>query len=193
MARRNDHTREEIHQMALEAAETIASQEGISGLSARKVATKIGYTVGTLYLILQVNDRTLAQLYQQMEKVSAKNKSPEACILALSHAYIEFASINTARWGMIYEHVLEDDFVLPQPFQQQVQQMFALVENALRPLGKNKTDKEIAHAARALWSGIHGVCLLALTRKLDIAGIDSVQDLADTLTINFLNGFRESK
>ena len=200
MARRSDHTREEIHQMALEAAESIASQEGLSGLSARKVAAKIGYTVGTLYLvfrnlddlILQVNDRTLSQLYQKMEHVSAKNKTPEACILALSHAYIEFASNNTARWSMIYEHVLEDDFVLPAPFQQQVQQMFGLVENALRPLGKNKTDKEIAQAARALWSGIHGICLLALTRKLDIAGIDSVQDLADTLTVNFLNGFREN-
>lgn len=199
LARRSDHTREEIHLMALEAAEAIASQEGLSGLSARKVAAKIGYTVGTLYLvfrnlddlILQVNDRTLAQLYQQMEQVSAKNKTPEDCILALSHAYIEYASNNTARWGMIYEHVLEDDFVLPEPFQQQVQQMFALVENALRPLVKNKSDRDIAQAARALWSGIHGICLLALTRKLDIAGIDSVQDLADTLTINFVNGFRD--
>ena len=199
LARRSDHSREEIHQMALQAAEEIASQEGLSGLSARKVAAKIGYTVGTLYLvfrnlddlILQVNDRTLCQLYQEMERVSATNKTPEACILALSHAYIEFASNNTARWSMIYEHALEDDFVLPAPFQQQVQQMFALVENALRPLGENKSDKEIAQAARALWSGIHGICLLALTRKLDIAGIDSVQDLADTLIINFLNGFRE--
>ena len=199
MARRSDHTREEIHQMALEAAEEIAGNEGLSGLSARKVAAKIGYTVGTLYLvfknfddlIVQVNDRTLAQLYHIMEKVSAKNKNPEDCILALCHAYIEFASNNTARWSMIYEHVLEDNYVLPEPFQQQVHQMFGLVENALRPLGKNKTDKEIAQAARALWSGIHGIVILALMRKLDIAGIDSVQKLADTLTINFLNGFRD--
>ncbi len=94
---------------------------------------------------------------------------------------------------MIYEHILEDDYELPEPFQQRVQQMFALVENVLRPLGKNKSDKEIAEAARALWSGIHGICILALTRKLDVAGIDSVQDLADTLVINFLKGFQESK
>ncbi len=198
MARRSDHTREEIHQMALDATEAIASKEGISGLSARKVATKIGYTVGTLYLvfknfddlIVQVNERTLTQLYQEMATVSAKNNNPEDCILALCHAYIEFASHNTARWSMIYEHVLEDGFVLPEAFQLQVQQMFGLVEDALRPLGKNKTDKEIAQAARALWSGIHGIVILALMRKLDIAGIDSVQELADALTTNFLNGFR---
>lgn len=201
LARRSDHTREEIHQMALEAAEAIAAQEGLSGLSARKVASKIGYTVGTLYLvfknlddlILQVNDRTLSQLYKEMERVSSRQKTPETCILALSHAYIEFATNNTARWSMIYEHVLEDNFVLPEPFQNQVQQMFALVENALRPLGINKSDLEIAQAARALWSGIHGICILALTRNLDIAGIDSVQELADTLITNFLNGFREKK
>ncbi len=199
LARRSDHTRQEIHQMALEAAEEIAVAEGLSGLSARKVAAKIGYTVGTLYLvfknfddlILQVNDRTLSQLYQEMATVAARNKKPEDCILALCHAYIEFASRNTARWSMIYEHVLEDGFVLPEPFQLQVQQMFGLVEDALRPLGKNKTDKEIAQAARALWSGIHGIVMLALMRKLDIAGIDSVQELADTLITNFLNGYRE--
>jgi AcrR family transcriptional regulator len=184
--------------MALDAAEAIASEEGISGLSARKVAAKIGYTVGTLYLvfknlddlILQVNDRTLSLLYQDMQQVCAKNNDPEACVLALCHAYIDFASNNRARWSMIYEHVLEDEFVLPEPFQQQVHQIFGLVEDALRPLGKNKSDKEIAQAARALWSGIHGICILALMRKLDIAGIDSVQQLADNLTINFLKGFR---
>lgn len=198
MARRSDHTREEIHQMALDAAEAIASQEGISGLSARKVAAKIGYTVGTLYLvfknlddlILQVNDRTLSLLYQEMQQVCANNDDPEACVLALCHAYIDFASNNTARWSMIYEHVLEDEFVLPEPFQQQVHQIFGLVEDALRPLGKNKSDQEIAQAARALWSGIHGICILALMGKLDIAGIDSVQQLADNLTINFLKGFQ---
>ena len=125
--------------------------------------------------------------------MSGQHKNPEDCVLALCHAYIDFASTNTARWSMIYEHVLEDGFVLPEPFQQQVNQIFGLVEDALRPLGTKKSDKEIAQAARALWSGIHGICILALMGKLDIAGIDSAQKLADTLTKNFLNGFRDKK
>ena len=185
--------------MALDAAEAIIIKQGLSGLTARKVAAKIGYTVGTLYLvfknlddlIVQVNERTLSQLYQEMKQVTCKHEDSEACILALCRTYIEFAASNTPRWSMIYEHVLPNDYVLPEAYQLQVHQMFGLVEDALRPLAQNKSNHEIAQAARALWGGIHGICTLALMGKLDIAGIDSVQDLTDTLIINFLNGFRE--
>ena len=51
MARRSDHTREEIREMALVATEQIVSVAGFSALSARKIAKKIGYTVGSLYLL----------------------------------------------------------------------------------------------------------------------------------------------
>lgn len=200
MARRSDHTREQIHQMALEAAEHIVDQEGMSGLSARKVATSIGYTVGTLYLvfknlddlILQVNDRTLTRLQQTLEQAAAGQCSPEACVMALCHAYIDFASNNTARWSMIYEHRGEDGFVLPKAFKHKIQQSFELVENALQPLAKGKTDNDISKAARALWGGIHGICILSLTGTLDIVGVDSVQDLTDTLINNFLIGYKKT-
>ena len=66
MGRRSDHSREEIRQMALQAAESIVTEGGYKALSARKVASEIGYTVGTLYLVfenldelvLYVNGRT---------------------------------------------------------------------------------------------------------------------------------------
>ena len=67
--------------------------------------------------------------------------------------------------------------------------MFALVETALEPLAQQHTPQEIAHAARALWGGVHGICILAITNKLDVAGVDSVQDLAHSLMDNYLRGF----
>ena len=74
MARRSDHSREEIKEMALVAAEKMILANGKDGLSARKVAQEIGYTVGTLYLvfknldelILHVNGRTLDRLFEKM-------------------------------------------------------------------------------------------------------------------------------
>ncbi|NJN45315.1 MAG: hypothetical protein HC808_01125 [Candidatus Competibacteraceae bacterium] len=38
MGRRNDHSREEIREMALQAAESIVVERGLAGLSARKIA-----------------------------------------------------------------------------------------------------------------------------------------------------------
>ena len=49
MGRRNEHSRDEIKEMAIEAGKKIIVEEGFSNLGARKIARAIGYTVGTLY------------------------------------------------------------------------------------------------------------------------------------------------
>ena len=53
MGRRNDHSREEIRQMALDAGTELLQQHGVAAVSARKVASRINYTVGTLYLVFE--------------------------------------------------------------------------------------------------------------------------------------------
>ena len=42
MARRNDHSRDELRRMSLEAAETILAGEGAGALSVRRIAQSIG-------------------------------------------------------------------------------------------------------------------------------------------------------
>jgi hypothetical protein len=67
--------------------------------------------------------------------------------------------------------------------------MFAMVEEALRPLAKQRTEQEISQAARVIWGGVHGICILALTDNLGIAGVDSVRELTQSLISNYLEGF----
>jgi len=67
--------------------------------------------------------------------------------------------------------------------------MFALVEEGLEPLAENRSWQELTQAARALWGGVHGICILALTDNLGVAGVDSVQELTQTLISNYLKGF----
>lgn len=199
MARRSDHSREEIREMALAAAEKIVSKQGHAGLSARKVAGAIGYTVGTLYLvfdnlddlILQVNGRTLDRLHDQMVKDQTRYRDPRKRLLQLGHTYIRFADEDPHRWEMIFERRSKQGQKMPEWFQEKVARMFSLVETGLEPLAKRHSRQEIAQAARALWSGVHGICILAITRKLDLAGVDSVQNLAQSLMSNYLRGFTD--
>ena len=91
MARRSDHSREELREMTLTAAENIVVEQGYEGLSARKVATAIGYTVGTLYLvfenlddlILHINARTLDRLHARMTKSQANSGDASDYLLLL--------------------------------------------------------------------------------------------------------------
>ena len=183
--------------MALEAAENIVAENGFEGLSARKVATAIGYTVGTLYLvfeniddlILQVNARTLDRLYARMADARANARDARDGLLQLGQVYIQFADGDPHRWSMIFQHRLGEGRELPGWYQQKIERMFAIVEEALAPLAGSRPRKEVAQAARVIWGGVHGVCILALGDRLGVAGADSVQDLTQSLISNYLTGF----
>ena len=74
MARRADHSREELYDNALAAAQRIVETDGFRALTARSVADAIGYSPGTLYnlfenlddLIIHLNGRTLDALYDRL-------------------------------------------------------------------------------------------------------------------------------
>src|SRR5210317_2427063 len=197
MARRSDHSREELKEMALSAAEKIVVEQGYDGLSARKVATAIGYTVGTLYLvfenlddlILHINARTLDRLHASMIESQAQCGDASNCLLQLGQVYIDFADEDPHRWAMVFEHRFSEDQVVPAWYRERIARMFALVEEALEPLAEQHTRAEVTQASRALWGGVHGICILALAGNLGVAGVDSVQDLTQTLITNYLRGF----
>jgi AcrR family transcriptional regulator len=197
MARRSDHSREELREMALTAAEHIVVEQGYAGLSARKVAAAIGYTVGTLYLVfenlgdlvLHVNARTLDRLHARLNESQAQCVDASDCLLQLGQVYIRFADEDPHRFAMVFEHRVPENQVVPAWYQEKIARMFALVEERLEPLANNHTHKEISRASRALWGGVHGICILALAGNLGVAGVDSVQGLTKTLITNYLQGF----
>ena len=197
MARRSDHSREELREMALSAAEKIVVEQGYGGLSARKVAAAIGYTVGTLYLVfeniddlvLNINARTLDRLHAQMIQSPAKPGEAREYLLQLGHVYIRYANEDPHRWAMVFEHRFSEDQSVPAWYQEKIVRMFAVVEEGLKPLATQRPQKEITQAARAIWGGVHGICILALTDTLGIAGVDSVQELTRSLISNYLKGF----
>ena len=51
MARRSEHSQEEIKRMVIQAAETIIVEDGLGKLKARNIALEIGYTVGSIYMV----------------------------------------------------------------------------------------------------------------------------------------------
>ena len=53
MARRKDHSHDQLHKMALDATREIAEKEGLSGITARRIAKQIGYSPGTLYNVFE--------------------------------------------------------------------------------------------------------------------------------------------
>lgn len=202
MARRNDHSREELREMALAAAERIVVQEGAAALTTRKIAGEIGYTVGSLYLVfanlddlvLQLNLRTLADLAQDMDSAVEAVASPAGNVAALGRTYIRFATRNPGRWRLLFErgqHDMAD--VLPEAYRSQVRALFDRVEIQLTRLDPQRAPDELRLAAWALWSGVHGVCTLAMGGSLAVAGAEDAEKLAQALIVPFLAGWASAR
>ena len=195
MARRSDHSRDELYDMALEAARQIAEKEGLRGLKARRIARDIGYTIGTLYnlfedlddLIVHLNGRTLDDLYQAFVRVKLDGE-PDAATRALAECYIQFTRSHPKLWNILFEHHLPDGRELPEWHGEKIRQLLGLVERALAPLFPAGQEAERHHCARVLWSSLHGICSLESTGKL--VETESVEALSDSLISNYLVGLR---
>ena len=197
MARRSQYTREELREKALDAAEKIVAEQGSEALSTRKIAACIGYTAGSLYLvfenlddlILQVNARTLRRLHQALRATTDQVTAPEQTIQALGMAYYEFACRHVNLWRLLFEHHLPDDQSLPDWFRSQVAELFGLVEGQLKRLSPGMESAQIQRSARALWGGVHGIVVLSITGKLDVAGADEAKQLIHSLLHYYLQGW----
>jgi AcrR family transcriptional regulator len=194
MGRRNEHSREELKALALRAAGEIVAERGAAALSMREVARRIGYTVGALYivfenlddLIVHLNEQTIIELRASLERIRGRANQPAQNLRLLVAAYLGFALLHTARWRLVFEHRLPDGQKAPATYAGHTAAIFALVSERLRESGTTSDAAATAEVATALWSGAHGICMLAVTGKLQVATQASVQRLLDLLLDRFL-------
>ncbi len=198
MGRRSDHSRDEIREMAIAAAAKQVETEGFQSLTARKVVSEIGYTVGTLYhvfrnfddLIIHMNAQTLDEMAALIQRETRKKRNPEVRIRAMAEVYVKYATDHPDRWRLVFEHQAPRGLPTPVLMKERRDVMFAMVADNLREISSARIPQEIDHTATALWGGIHGICILALTGKLYLGGAFSMVKLIDTLIDSVLNEFR---
>lgn len=191
MARRNEHSLDEIRNMVLDAAVSIIINEGYSALTVRKIAMKIGYTVGSVYmvfanmtdLVLHIKANTLDDLTRQLQQVP--NCIPMQYITELAKVYLQFSQQNFNRWSMIF---IPNDKV-PENYQQKINIIYSLVDAQLAQLAPNCSSQQSKQAAQALWSGVHGICTLSLTGKPDDTHINDVENTVVLLVESFITGW----
>jgi AcrR family transcriptional regulator len=187
--------------MALEAAERIIENEGYAGLSARKVASAIGYTVGSLYfvfrnldeLIIRINGRTLDQLYSVLINSLSDCRLPQQCVSALGDAYLDFAAHHPHRWRMIFEHQPRDDSLSMDFNREKIERFYELVEKQLIALAA-RPNEEIVLASRALWNGLHGIAVMTIITRTPLAGAEqAAHQLSRNLINHYLTGLSSTE
>jgi AcrR family transcriptional regulator len=176
MGRRSDHNRAELAELILSEAHTLMAEVGFARFSAREVAKRIGYSIGTIYnvfgsldrLLLAVNSRTfLAWAAVIRERL---DRSGDDRIAALVEGYFDFAEANPQLWMAIYDHRLPPDAPFPEDYFRQRAELTGLVEAEIAAILPPPRAGEAAALARSLVAMVHGHCVFALNGTFALLG-----------------------
>jgi AcrR family transcriptional regulator len=176
MARRSDHTREELKAMIVREGHRQISEVGFAHFSAREVAKRIGYSIGTLYnvfesydlLILAINARTLALWQAHLE--ARLDGVEQGRLRTLVEAYFEFAILHRHAWTALYDHRLPDDVRAPEYYREQIRLLTGIVRDEIAAvLLEDKMDEADA-LTRSLLATVHGHCFFTLNGTFQLLG-----------------------
>jgi AcrR family transcriptional regulator len=196
MARRGHHTLDEIKSMVLAAAEDLVVEGGLPLLTARRIATKIGYTVGSIYmvfgsmsdLIMHLKARVLDDISQEIEQIQAANT--KQCLEELAEVYIRYARQNFNRWSMVFEHRLPEDLEIPDWYQKNLDNLYSKFEDEFAKLEPELSPEQLKRTALAFLAGLYGICVFTLITPLGGRSDKDIKETAALLIAKFTHGRR---
>jgi len=176
------------------AAAALIAEEGMEQFSARQVAQRIGYTIGTIYnvfgtyenLLLHVQAKTLDHWHGFLKERLARRGKLDP-VHALARGYVDYARNHYHSWSALFAREPQDQ--LPDWYQSKLQNLVGLAEDAIATSLGNDPEK-IRRAAPILWASIHGLCILSLSGKLGLVIEEPLESLVTSLIDNYLRGER---
>ena len=166
MGRRSDHSRAELEAMIVDEGHRHMDEVGFARFSAREVAKRIGYSIGTVYnvfgnhdgLILAINARTLALWAAHLKAgLDAAGEDRMACLV---RGYFGFARAHPRCWAAIYDHRLPAGRDLPGWYADALAALTGIVE---AEVARALSDAARAPAlGRSLLAVVHGHCQLEM-------------------------------
>lgn len=184
MGRRSDHTRQELEHLFLVEGHKHMAEVGFARFSAREVAKRIGYSIGTLYnvfgtldqLLIAINTRTF-QLWAEEVRAALERSGPDR-IRCLVEAYFGFARANRHSWTAIYDHHLPPDVVLSDEQNQRRGGLTQIIVDEVVAFLPSRAQAEAPRLARSLIAVVHGHCVYDLNGSFALMGIEQPMELA---------------
>lgn len=160
------------------------AEVGFARFSAREVAKRIGYSVGTIYnvfgdydqLILAINTRTFRLWAAFMH--DALEGGGEDRIGALVRGYFAFARSNRNAWMAIYDHHLPPDMTMPEEHDWLRGELTEIVVSEVRDALPAAAKDRAGTLARSLIAIVHGHCVFDLSGSFRLMGETAPVDMA---------------
>jgi AcrR family transcriptional regulator len=162
------------------------AEVGFARFSAREVAKRIGYSIGTIYnvfesydqLILAINGRTLdlwlAALERRLDGLTPNDpdaSDPDDSRLAAAiDAYFDFAVSHRHAWAALYDFRLPEGEPMPEYYQAKVAAITEVVVREIAAAMPAEHREKAAALARSLLATVHGHCFFTLNGTFRLLG-----------------------
>ncbi len=197
MARRSDHSKEEIKELAINHAYKLIEEKGEMGFKARDIAKRMGYTVGTIYYIFGSMENLrfhvsakILDLFYNIALTESSNKKNKLYFHITQ--FIKFSSSREYKnqWMFMYVFKGTSKEDVSDWYLEKAQRIFFLFVDALLPYTKSK--KTAVKAAQTILASLHGMCILSISEKLSKFKKLDLEAMAKQLVKNYLIGLNSS-
>lgn len=194
MGRRSDHGREELQALILEAGRDVMAESGYARFSAREVAKRIGYSVGTVMhvfgnvdaLVMEINARTFGAWTQWLEE-RLEDKQGSDRILVLVDGYFAFAAEHRNRWSAIYEHRVPDTAKMADALVIERKKLTSVIAREVASVLPHRSSEFTTTLASSLIAAVHGHCAFLLGGTFALMGIQTAQEMAAARVLEILH------
>lgn len=189
MPRQPTLSSDSMRALFIRCAEKAITEEGVKNATARNIATRAGYTAGTLYtcfrnlddLLIHLQISVLERLCQKLEETRKACSNGET-VGKLTSAYLQFAYDNEELWALLQQNTHTEQADLSAKFSAALNEVRTTFAGALS--GHLKTGGNDS-AADLLWASTHGLTSVATSKKLGLFSRLEVNELAKSLAQRF--------
>ena len=191
MARRADHSKEELAALVIETAEKQIAEQGIEEFSARSLSREIGYTPGTLYhhfrdlddIVTQVNSRTLGRLDAFFAGLK-RSRDPKKMLHIYGDAFLEFTTKNRNLWTALFEFRRAAGSEVPSWYVETIAGLISVIAKCFTDIRPDVPHKVAIETGQLIFASIHSVVSLESSGRLRLVFSRTIKavvhDLIDT-------------
>ena len=196
MPRRADNTREELNEMVVESARRRIAADGVESLTARAIASDIGYAVGTLYhhfenldaIVTAVNARTLLGLGAAFAN-AAKSDNPSEMLHNYADAFLGYIHDNPRLWNALFEFKRAAGVQVPEWYVGSIARLVDVIADCFRRIDPSATHRHCVEAGQLVFASVHSVCSLENSGRLALIMDQDIRTVVHRLVDLHIAGF----
>ena len=200
MARRADHTREELAKLIVDTATAMIVEQGVEKLSARALSKQIGYAPGTLYhhfddldaIVTAVNVGTLNGLAEAFLNAREGEVAGET-LHRYAEVFLSYVRDNKHLWNALFEFKRKPDAEVPQWYVGKIAGLIQMLTECFMAERPDLSEGQAQEASRLLFASVHSVSSLENSGRLQLIMNRDIDEIAHQLVSIHLDSYRSTK